>query len=73
MNITINLFILTTAVLVPVQFCELLIYRSSSTMVKSRDNDTNNTDQLSVCLHSAPHRVDLREVPGRGGASALSE
>ena len=34
MNITINLLILTTAVLVLVQFCELLIYRSSSTVLK---------------------------------------
>ena len=33
MNLPINLLILTTEVLVLVQFCELLISRSSSTMI----------------------------------------
>ena len=39
-NITINLLMLTTAVLVLVQFCELLISRSSSAVMKSGDDVT---------------------------------
>ena len=41
MTTAINLLIFMTAGLVLVQFCELLIYRSSSTMVKLADDDTD--------------------------------
>ena len=43
MNMTRNLLILTTEVLVLAQVCELLIYMSSSTMFKSGDDVTNDT------------------------------
>ena len=43
MNIAVNLLILMTAVLVLVQFCELLIYRCISTMIKLGDDLADDT------------------------------